>query len=152
MPHVASTSICASAVNSCSRRFCCLSVSRSALVCRSFSFYTAGRRPWIMRRKDLPNLSTDSWADPLRYGVACLGLHVISGDQTVIPCLRRLQRMAKERGRTTEATIAAECIGLWRKPDAQKHRRMVATLNSWVNLNSQPEMPQANSVIVSLRT
>lgn len=88
----------------------------------------------------------------LRYGVACLGLHVISGDQTVIPCLRRLQRMAKERGRTTEATIAAECIGLWRKPDAQKHRRMVATLNSWVNLNSQPEMPQANSVIVSLRT
>ena len=88
----------------------------------------------------------------LRHGVGCLGLFLISGDQSVIRFMRRLQRMAEEHGWTAEATAAAGCIALWRNPDAQKRRKMAATLTSWVNLYSPPSMPEAHSVIVSRRT
>ncbi|NYD78395.1 hypothetical protein [Arthrobacter cupressi] len=87
----------------------------------------------------------------IRHGVGCLGLFLIGGDRTMIPFLRRLQRMAKEHGWTHEDAVAAECISLWRNPDAQKHRSMVAALTTWLNLNSPPKMPQAHSVIVFRR-
>lgn len=87
----------------------------------------------------------------LRYGVGCLGLLLIGGDQSVMPSLRRVRQIAKDRGYVTEEALARECIGLWRNPDAIRRRMLVATLNEWVDQHPAPEMPTAASVTVFAR-
>jgi hypothetical protein len=87
----------------------------------------------------------------LRYGVGCLGLLLIAGDQSVMPSLRRVWQIAKDRGYVTEEALARECIRLWRNPDAIRRRKLVAALNEWVDQHSAPEMPTAADVTVFAR-
>jgi hypothetical protein len=87
----------------------------------------------------------------LRHATGCLGLLLFSGDQSVIPSLRRVLRMARDRRWAVVENFASECISLWRNPDAQRVRRLTAELTKWVNLHPSPEMPESRSVIVSNR-
>ncbi|WP_216699695.1 hypothetical protein [Arthrobacter sp. H5] len=85
----------------------------------------------------------------LRYAVGCFGLFLLDGDQSVIPHLRRLMKMAGLGHWSVVEGYISECFGLWRVQDARRSGKFTTKLKSWLEQNPAPVIPQSRNVIVA---